>query len=408
MASFSKELTLERLKEFLSFQSVSADPKYRRELEKTARWLEIYLTSLGFRAETIPSKTAPLVYAETKFDKNLPTLLIYSHYDVQPADPLREWDFPPFEPTVRGGNLIARGASDSKGQLFAYISGIGKVLRERKSLPINVKFIIEGDEEGDGVALAEFLSEEGKKNLKKLSADWVVAAAGWMLGEGKPAICYGARGLAPFEIEVRAGEINLHSGTFGGNKLNAAMVLSKILASCEHPLAPIEQAVSRNSFDAHSFEAGYVGAGFQFIIPAIARAKGSFRVAPDQNAEQIIKVFRKRVSRLVPRGITVKIKTFPVCQPVLLDRSSFVAKAAAASLKKTFFTKKIGWYVDGGAVPALSDLQKISNNIIMVGFGQMDDNLHAPNEKLSLKNFWKGVDFAGVLVDELSGGKISG
>ncbi|MDO8466762.1 MAG: M20/M25/M40 family metallo-hydrolase [bacterium] len=403
MASFSKELTLERLKEFLSFQSVSTDPKYRRELDKTARWLEIYLASLGFRAETIPAKTAPLVYAETKFDKNLPTLLIYSHYDVQPADPLNEWASPPFEPTVRGGNLIARGASDSKGQLFAYIAGIAKALKEKGKLPINVKFIIEGDEEGDGVALVAFL----KKNSKKLAADWVIAAAGWMLGENKPAICYGARGLAPFEIEVRTGETNLHSGTYGGNKMNAAVVLSKILASCEHPLASIEQAVSRNSFDAHSFDAGYVGSGFQFIIPAVARAKGSFRVAPDQNPDDVIRVFRKRVNRLLSRGIAVEINTLPVSQPVLLDRASSIAKAAKQVLKKTFSAKKVGWYVDGGAVPALSDLQKISKNIIMVGFGQMDDNLHAPNEKLSLKNFWRGVDFAGALVDELASGKIN-
>lgn len=404
MASFSKELTLERLKEFLSFASISADSKYRRELDKTARWLEIYLTSLGFKAETISAKTAPLVYAETKLDKNLPTLLIYSHYDVQPADPIHEWDSPPFEPTMRRGEIVARGASDSKGQLFAYISGIGKLLRERGRLPINVKFIIEGDEEGDGLALAEFL----KKNSKKLAADWVIAAAGWMLGENQPAICYGARGLAPFEIEVRTAETNLHSGTFGGNQLNAAVVLSKILASCEHPLASIEQAVSRNSFDAHSFEAGYIGSGFQFIIPAVARAKGSFRVAPDQNAERIIQSFRTRVRRLAPRGAAVKIHTPPVCQPALLDRASVVARAARQALKKTFSTKKVGWYVDGGAVPALADLQKVSKNIIMVGFGQMNDNLHAPNEKLSLKNFWRGVDFAGALVDELAGGKLSG
>ena len=135
MASFSKELTLERLKEFLSFSSISADPKYRKELDRTARWLEIYLTSLGFKAETIPAKTASLVYAEAKFDKNLPTLLIYSHYDVQPAEPLHEWDSPPFEPTVRKGEIIARGVSDSKGQLFAYISGIAKMLKEKGKLP---------------------------------------------------------------------------------------------------------------------------------------------------------------------------------------------------------------------------------------------------------------------------------
>ncbi len=403
MSLFSKELTVERLKEFLSFSSISADPKYRKELDRTARWLEIYLTSLGFRAETIPAKTASLVYAETKPDKDLPTLLIYSHYDVQPAEPINEWDSPPFEPTIRKGEIIARGVSDSKGQLFAYISGIAKALKEKGKLPINVKFIIEGDEEGDGLALANLL----KKNSKKLAADWVVAAAGWMLGENKPALCYGARGLAPFEIEVRTAEGNLHSGTFGGNKLNAAVVLSKILASCEHPLASIEQAVSRNSFDAHSFEAGYTGSGFQFIIPAVARAKGSFRVAPDQNADDLIRIFRKRVGRVLPRGVVAKINTPVVCQPVLLDRSSVVAKAAKRALKKTFLAKKVGWYVDGGAVPALADLQKVSKNIIMVGFGQMDDNLHAPNEKLSLKNFWRGVDFAGALVDELAGGKIN-
>lgn len=401
MSAFSKELTLSRLKEFLSFASISADPKYRRELDRTARWLEIYLTSLGFHAETIQAKTAPLVYAETKYDKSLPTLLIYSHYDVQPVDPLREWDSPPFEPTIRKGEIVARGVSDSKGQLFAYISGIGKLLREEGKLPINVKLIIEGDGEGEGVSLAQFL----KKNSKTLKADWVIAAAGWMLGPKNPAVCYGARGLVPFEIEVRTGVSNLHSGTYGGSALNAAVVLSKILASCEHPLYPIEQAVSRNSFDAHSFEAGYAGSGFQFIIPATARAKGSFRIAPDQSADQVVSSLKNRVKKITPRGASVKITSLPVLWPVLLRKDSVIARTAERALKEVFGVKKIGWYVDGGAVPALSDLQKVSENIIMVGFGQMDDNLHAPNEKLDLKNFWKGVDFAAALVKNLSNAK---
>lgn len=427
---------LEELKEFLSFPSISTDPKYKKEVVGCAQWLGDYFQRLGISSKVIQTSGHPIVYAEQIVNHEAPTLLICSHYDVQPADPLEEWFSPPFEMSVRDGKIFARGVSDSKGQLFAYIKGVENCLKNGK-LKVNVKFIIEGDEESNGKSLADFF----KKNQKKLTADGIIYAGGAMVGKNLPSICYGVRGLLALEVEAWAFKDNLHSGSFGGGFANPAEVLSRLLTNVklengkiaipnfyegltrgydrdlkspysekrllkmtgalklhgEKRFSTIERISSRPVFEINSFTSGYTGDGFQFIIPNRAVAKVSFRLVPGQKPERVFRQFKKFVHSQNPGTVQILIKKIDEAMPVLMAKNSPIAVVAAKSLKEVF-NHGVAWYRDGGAVPIIHDFQKLTPNIIMVGFGLLDDNLHAPNEKLDLDNFYLGVEFTIALL----------
>ncbi|TSC88818.1 MAG: beta-Ala-His dipeptidase [Parcubacteria group bacterium Gr01-1014_3] len=428
----AKKRWLNELKEFLSLASISTDPAYRKEMIKTAQWLSRHLKNIGLSSELIKGSGHPLVYAEKIIDARAPTLLICSHYDVQPVDPIEQWETHPFRANVRKGRIYARGASDSKGQLFAYIKGAEEAIRSGK-LGMNVKFIIEGDEEANGKSLAEFLA----KNQKKLSADSIIYAGGAMINKDTPAICYGVRGLLALEIEAWAFKDNLHSGSFGGGFANPAEVLAQLLTSVkwknrqiaighfydgtteysdsdlespysekellkmtdaiklvgEKRFSTIERISSRPTFEINSFASGYTGEGFQFIIPNRAVAKVSFRLAPGQTPKRAFGQFKKFINMLNPGTVKISIRKVDEAMPALMAKTSLIAIAAAKSLQRVF-GRKVAWYRDGGAVPIIHDFQQITANVIMVGFGLLDDNIHAPNEKLDLKNFFRGVEFA--------------
>lgn len=423
---------LDELKEFLGLASISTNPTYQKEMIKTAKWLAEHFKRIGFAASVIRGSGHPLVYAEKIIGGGATTLLICSHYDVQPVDPIEQWESPPFQATVRNGNIYARGASDSKGQLFAYIKGAEEAIRSGK-LGMNVKFIIEGDEEANGKSLAEYLA----KNRKKLAADSIIYAGGAMINKDTPSICHGVRGLLALEIKVWAFKENLHSGSFGGGFANPAEVLAQLLTSVkwkngeisighfydgmkgggdpdlespysekellkmtgaiklagEKRFSTIERISSRPTFEINSFVSGYVGDGFQFIIPNQAVAKVSFRLAPRQKPKRVFGQFKKFIRMLNPGTVKISIRKVDEAMPVLMAKTSAIAKAAAQSLRRVFGCE-VAWYRDGGAVPIIHDFQQITSNVIMVGFGLLDDNLHAPNEKLNLKNFFQGVEFA--------------
>ena len=384
---------IKELSEFLSLESISADHRYREEVAKTAQWLVNHFQSLGLQAEIINIPFGhPLVYAEKIVNEKAPTILICSHYDVQPPDPLEEWTSPPFSPTIRDGKIFARGASDSKGQLFAYIKGLEALIEENK-LAVNVKFIIEGEEEADGKSLVTFL----RMFSEDLKSDSIIYAGGAMIKKDVPGICCGARGLLAAEIEINGSETNLHSGTFGGKVPNPAIFLSRILSKTA--LAKFWKTIGA-SFDINSMQAGYLGNGFQFIIPAKASAKVSFRLISGQDPSIIMERFQKFVDKIATPGLKVSVKKSDEAYATLLSRDSKIFKAASATLRKVFNSDP-SWYLDFGSVPILHELKKLNPNLVMVGFGLDDDNLHAPNEKLDLDNFFRGVEFTKELLMSL-------
>lgn len=384
---------IRELSEFLSFQSISTDSRYSEEVAKTAQWLVNHFQSIGLHAELIEIPGGhPLVYAEKFIGEKAPTILICGHYDVQPPDPLEEWVFPPFTPTIKDGKIFARGASDSKGQLFAYIKGLESLLEENK-LAVNVKFLIEGEEESNGKSMLTLL----RLFPDDFEADSIVYAGGVMVNKDAPGICCGARGLLAAEIEISGSETNLHSGTFGGKVLNSAIILSRILSKTAS--AKFWQTIG-SSFDVNSLQSGYPGNGFQFIIPAKAFAKVSFRLISGQDPNIIMERFQKFVDQNVPMGIKATIRKCDEASAVLLSRDSKIFKAACVSLKKVFNHDPL-WYIDLGSVPILCEFKKLNPNLIMVGFGLDDDNLHAPNEKLDLENFFRGVEFTKELLKVL-------
>lgn len=437
---------LKDLGEYLAIPSISAPFCYDdKNVLRAADWLANHFKKIGFGSELLRGKYTPLVYAEWIHPANKFTLLIYCHYDVQPAEPLELWKSPPFQMSVRDGKIYARGVSDSKGHLFAYIKGIETILRTEGGLPINIKFIVDGDEEAVELALPELL----KTNPEKLEADAVLVGAGAMIDADTPSICYAVRGLLSAEIEVEGLRTNLHSGSFGGGTLNAAEYLAKILAGIKNengrimlpdfyddvlPVGAEEKKIlssifsseeeflrvcggkkvfgeagfsfhelitARPTFEINGVCGGYAGEGFQYIIPAKASAKISFRLVPNQNPEKIFEQLKKYISQYDNKTAKITLKKVDSVEPSVMNRESFIAKKAAHGLKEVFNTEA-KWFREGGAVPVVSDFQKLGKDVIMVGFGLPDDDIHAPNEKLNLSNFYKEIEFSARFVKKLA------
>lgn len=433
------------LGEYLAIPSISAPFCYDdKNVAQAAEWLADHFKKIGFDSELIKGSYSPLVYAERINPANKFTLLIYCHYDVQPVEPAELWKSPPFKMTIRDEKIYARGVSDSKGHLFAYIKGIESVLKTEGELPINIKFIIDGDEEAVELALPELI----KTRPEKLEADAVFVGAGAMIGAGTPSMCYAVRGLVSAEIEVETLRTNLHSGSFGGGALNAAEYLAKILSGIRDergkiaiagfyddvaPVGPEEKKIissifgseeeflricgskkvfgepgfslhelitARPTFELNGICGGDIGGGFQFIIPAKASAKISFRLVPDQDPQKIYKQLERYISRYANGSVKIIVKQVDSALPSVMNRGSFVARKAAEGLKDVF-GREAAWFREGGAVPVVGDFQKLGKDVIMVGFGLPDDDIHAPNEKLDLSNFYKEIEFSACFVKKL-------
>jgi acetylornithine deacetylase/succinyl-diaminopimelate desuccinylase-like protein len=427
---------IRELHSFLRFPSVSAQSKHAMDVSRCAEWLAKQMMQSGLQSvRVVRTAGHPIVYGEWKGAPGRSTLLIYGHYDVQPADPLSEWKNPPFQPVIREGSIYARGASDDKGQMFAHLKGVEAWLRSVGRLPLNVKCIFEGEEEVGSKQLTEFLHA----NSLKLAPDFAVLSDMPMIAPDRPAITYSLRGSLALELEVRNAQRDLHSGLYGGAVLNPIQVLGDILASMhdrngrvtipgfyqdvrEWPLeereymarvSPGEESMKRHAAvasawgepDYTAFErttirpaltfngitGGYQGEGSKSIVPASARAKISFRLAPDQNPTRVEAQFVTHVRRMTPRGVHLRIKTESMSAPVSMSRKHPMMKAAAESLRRAF-GHPAAFVRCGGTIPVVNTLQQeLRVPTVLMGLALPDDGMHGPNERFRIATFLKGI-----------------
>jgi len=437
---------LEELTGLLRIPSVSTDPARKADVRRAGEWVRARLAAAGCtKTELIDTPGHPLVYGEWLGAPGKPTILVYGHYDVQPADPLERWSTPPFEPTIRDGRIYARGASDDKGQVIVHVNALEAHLRANGTCPVNVKFLIEGEEEISSPNLGPFLERE----RERLKCDAVVISDTAMFAKGLPSICYGLRGLAYLEIAVTGTDTDLHSGSFGGAVANPAVVLSRILASLKddkgrvkvpgfyddvrkpsgserkafaklpHRDAKFRKAIGapdlvgekgygtlerlwvRPALDINGMWAGFTGEGAKTVIPATAHAKVSMRLVPDQDPKRVAKKFAEFVRKSAPKSVKVEVRSLHGGQPWVADTSHPALAAAGRALKRAFGRAPV-FVREGGSIPVVATFARLFGvPCVLMGIGLNDDNLHAPNEKLELDNFRLGTDAAAYLLEEL-------
>jgi acetylornithine deacetylase/succinyl-diaminopimelate desuccinylase-like protein len=436
----------DQLKALIRIPSVSAQPDHDVDTRRAATFIQEDLAAMGLKPELIETARHPLIYAEWLGAPGKPTLLIYGHYDVQPAEPLEPWLSPPFEPTVRDGNLYARGATDDKGQMFTHLKAAEAWLKTSGGFPVNVKFIIEGEEEVGGASLEAYVTE----NTKHLACDYAVISDSSQFAPGQPAITYGLKGLAYFELLVQGANRDLHSGTFGGAVANPINSLCAILASLKgddgkiriqgfyddvKPLedweraefaklpfseaafqadlqvkelvgeagySTLERKWARPTCDINGIFGGYAGPGPKTVLPCKAGAKLSFRLVPNQDPRTIERLFREHVARVVPPGVTYEILTHHGAPAVLVNVDTPGVRAAVRAVKTGFGTEPV-FIREGGSIPIVGLIkQHLGVDTLLLGWGQNDDNLHGPNEKFSIADFHRGIKASAHLFDELA------
>ncbi len=432
-----KDQILDELIEFVRIPSVSTDPEKKTEMQRAAQWVANQMYSLGFEnVKILPTALHPVVYGESlKAGSDKPTVLIYGHYDVQPAEPLELWGTPPFEPTQQGENLYGRGASDMKGQVVASLKAV-EAYAHTGDLPINVKFIIEGEEEIGSPSLEKFLTE----NKDMLSSDFAINPDTGMIGADTPTITYGLRGLAYFELRVTGPEHDLHSGVFGGVVHNPAQVLCELIAGMHdkngrvtlpgyydsvRPLDDEERAElarlpldetfyleqtgapelfgetgytayervgARPTLEVNGLLSGFTGEGSKTVLPAKAMAKISMRLVPDQNPDEVYQQFKRYLEENAPPTIRWELEDLNQGDAAITDCDMPGVVALSQAMEATWGKKPV-YKREGGSVPVVAQMQKILGiESVLTGFGLPDDNLHAPNEKIHLPTFFNGID----------------
>lgn len=437
---------LEELKDYLRIPSISTDPQYKAEVLRCGRFLKDKMEAAGLATEIIETEGHPLVYAEWTGAPGKPTILFYGHYDVQPADPVELWRHPPFEPTLEGDDLVARGATDDKGQSFAQLKAVAAVLAERGRLPINVKFIVEGEEESGGAAIERFVTQDGGR---KLACDAVFVSDSSMYAPGLPALLYGLKGLVYVEVKVSGPNRDLHSGSYGGavtNPLNAlGYVISRLhdvktgrvlipgfyddvrpLADWERDefanlpfdeeeyrsdlgvpklggeegYTTLERVWARPTCDVNGIFGGYMGQGAKTVLPSWGGAKVSMRLVPDQDPEKIVRLFTEHVQKIAPAGVQVEVSALHGAVPVLLETSGPIVEAALEAMADVW-TRPVR-VREGGSIPIVSTFSRVLQvPILLLGFGLADDRLHSPNEKFNIQNFYGGIRAVVRLLDRL-------
>lgn len=430
-----KTQALEDYFTFLRFQSVSSEPKYKPHMESCSKWLVEYLHKAGFKTEIWPTSQHPVIYAHNmSAGPDKPTLLIYNHYDVQPVDPLEEWHSPPFEPTIRNGEVYARGAQDNKGQCFYTLLALKALMDLDHKLPINIKLCIEGEEECGSIGLAEIL----EKKKKELKADYLAIVDMGIRNATSPAVTLGVRGIVTMDVEVKGSTTDLHSGSHGGiafNPLHALVaILSKLrdkkgrikvpgfyqdvqeLDSQEksriafdfdekdyqasfgaHPnggekeFTPFERAWTRPTIEINGISGGYSGVGFKTVIPAKAIAKVSCRLVPGQNPSKIGKKVARFIERKAPKGVDVKVHIHEGGgKAVRANPSSKVVQSFAQAYQEVFHAPCAFTY-SGGSIPIIQKLTEASQSeVVLMGMGLPGDQIHAPNEHFGLDRLEKG------------------
>ncbi|SMC20490.1 Acetylornithine deacetylase/Succinyl-diaminopimelate desuccinylase [Desulfacinum hydrothermale DSM 13146] len=442
------ERYVQELVELLSIPSVSTYSHHKGDVQRAGEWIAAMCQRLGLDARLYPTDGHPVILASHCPHADRPTLLIYGHYDVQPPEPVDEWVTPPFSPTVRDGFVYARGASDDKGQVFTYLKAIEALMAVRGELPINVKLLVEGEEEIGSPHLGAFLGQ----HKKLLQADAIAISDGAQFAPDVPAITYGLRGLAYMQLDVTGPRVDLHSGSFGGLVMNPIQALSTILCSlktdgdrvaidgfydqvvdlaqwerkamAELPLdvdqlqeylgvedlygedgySPLERKTARPTLDINGVWGGFAGEGAKTVIPSKAGAKVSMRLVPNQDPDRIAELFRAHVAKVCPAGVQVKVTHLHSAKPVLVSRDLAQVQAAARAIR-TGFGKDPVFIREGGSIPIVNLFKEELGleAILLLGWGRPDDGAHSPNERFSLEDFRKGIRSAVALFHELAG-----
>jgi acetylornithine deacetylase/succinyl-diaminopimelate desuccinylase-like protein len=434
---------LEELISLLKIPSISALPEHKPDIRRATEFVANELRAMGMRSVEIIAGTGdqnPLIYAEWLEAPGKPTLLLYGHYDVQPPDPLEEWKSPPFEPTLRDQNLYARGSSDDKGQTYILLKAVEGFLKTEGKLPLNIKFLIEGEEETGGGHIEEYVA----KHPERLKTDAAVICDTEMFAPELPTLTTGLRGLVYTELEARGASHDLHSGMYGGAAPNPFQALAEIIAKLkgadgkikipgfygrvkkpskaeldawkrlpfkesaflkkevgataligEKGYSVLERLWSRPTLEVHGVRGGFTGEGAKTVIPAVATAKISMRVVPDMDPKEVFRQYTAYVKKVTPKGIKTTVRVLSSAPASVVSTESRWIAAAAEAMEQVF-KKKTVYMRSGGSIPIVGVFQKnLQVPSVMMGFGLPDDNLHAPNEKFHLPNFYRGIEAVG-------------
>jgi acetylornithine deacetylase/succinyl-diaminopimelate desuccinylase-like protein len=434
-----QERYVEELKQFLRIPSISTDPDHKHDVHEAAQFVAERLRLAGMlNVELIEAEGRhPLVYGEWLEAPGKPTLLMYGHYDVQPPDPLEEWTSPPFHPEIRGKNIYARGAADDKGLTLILIKAVERLIERDRKLPVNIKFLIEGEEESGGEHIAAYVASQPAR----LKADAAVICDTEMFAPELPTICVGLRGIVYGELEVQGAAQDLHSGVYGGAAPNPIQAIAEILCALKdrngHILIPgfydnvrapsaeeqeawarlpfdeqeyvtkemkalelvgeseiplFERIWARPTLEVHGIRGGFTGTGAKTVIPARALAKISMRLVPDQQPEIAAKQLQDAVVKACPRGVRAEFKSIHGAPPSVVSTDSHFIRAAADAMTEVFGNQTV-YTRSGGSIPIVGLFaEHLDIPSVMMGFGLPDDNLHSPNEKLYLPNFFRGID----------------
>jgi acetylornithine deacetylase/succinyl-diaminopimelate desuccinylase-like protein len=442
----NRDRYVDELKEYLAIPSISALPQHKDDVRRGAEWTANEMRRIGLenvRLEETPGH--PIVYGEWLGAEGAPTILFYGHYDVQPVDPVNLWTSPPFEATIRDGEIYARGSADDKGQVFMHFKAVEAHIKQHGRLPVNMKFLIEGEEEVGSANLDNFISAH--KDL--LKADVVVISDSPMFDRGIPSICYGLRGLAYFQIDVRGTKSDLHSGSFGGAVANPGMVLAQMLAQMkdrsgrikvpgfyddvvelrpeersefsrlpfnerkyrqdlgapklfgETGYTTLERVWARPTFEVNGLLAGFTGEGAKTVIPAVAMAKVSMRLVPNQDPGKIAKLFEGYLEKVAPSSVEVKLTRMHGGKPWMTAFDNPFVQAAGRAIEKGFGQRPV-FNREGGSIPVVATFQEeLGLPCVLFGVGLPDENAHAPDEKLDLGNFHNGIIASAFLYQEI-------
>jgi len=443
----NRDRYIEELKQYLAIPSVSALPQHKADVRRCAEWTADELRRIGLQnIKLIDTPGNPVVYGDWLGASGAPTLLFYGHYDVQPVDPLDQWISPPFEATVRDGEIYARGAADDKGQVFMHIKAIEAYLKQTGGLPLNIKLLIEGEEEVGSTHLDEFI----RTHKTELATDVVVVSDSPMFDRGVPSICYGLRGLTYFQIDLRGSNTDLHSGSFGGALANPAFILARVLAQMKdrggrvkipgfyddvRPLSEAERAEwkklpfnetryrkelgaprlfgetgystlervwARPTFEVNGLLSGFTGDGAKTVLPATAMAKVSMRLVPDQNPDTVAELFETYLKKICPKSVELTITRMHGGNPWMTEFDNQYVRAAGRAIERGFGQAPV-FNREGGSIPVVATFQQeLGVPSVLFGIGLPDENAHAPNEKLDLGNFHNGIVASSYLYQEIA------
>src|SRR6187455_1072528 len=443
----NRDRYVDELKAYLAIPSISALPQHAGDVKRCAEWTADEMRRIGLQnVRLIETPGFPVVYGEWLGAEGAPTILFYGHYDVQPVDPLELWESPPFEATVRDGEIYARGSADDKGQVFMHFKAIEAHLKQNGKLPCNIKVILEGEEEVGSANLDNFV----KEHRDELKADVVVISDSPMFDRGIPSICYGLRGLTYFQIDLRGSKSDLHSGSFGGAVANPAMVLAQVLTQMkdksgrikidgfyddvvelrpeeraefkklpfnetryrkelgapklfgESGYTTLERVWARPTFEVNGLLSGFTGEGAKTVLPAVAMAKVSMRLVPDQQPDKIADLFEAYLKKVAPKTVELKLTRMHGGKPWMTAFDNKYVRAAGRAIEQGFGKAPV-FNREGGSIPVVSTFQEeLGLPSVLFGVGLPDENAHAPDEKLDLGNFHNGIIASAYLYQEIA------